>query len=109
MVDQRTGMALSMALYTCRMHTNNFIQTCMSIELWKQGCSQKVVQTLNHMGISLGVKGGRTAVDKLRLGHADQMKEWKKQAEVSELNKVADYYYSYHSVQILNRLIVFIY
>ena len=83
MLDQRIGMALSMALlFTERRETNNFIQTCMGIELWKQGCSQKVIQTMNHMGVSLGIKSSRTAVDILRLGHDESIKEWKQNAEV---------------------------
>ena len=80
-INQRLGMALAIALFSSSERAN-FLQKCIGIELWKQGCSQKVIKTMNHMGVSMGVKATRVAIDKMRLGHQDKIKDWKAKAEV---------------------------
>ncbi|XP_035687479.1 uncharacterized protein LOC118423433 [Branchiostoma floridae] len=78
-VERRTGLILSVALYSNKRV--RFPQACMGVQLWKQGCPQKVFATLNSLGVSQSVQAARSQVDRLRLGHDSEVKVWKQEAE----------------------------
>ncbi|XP_066264517.1 uncharacterized protein [Branchiostoma lanceolatum] len=73
------GMMLSMALYSNKQV--KFVQAGLSVQLWRQGCPQKIFTTLNALGISQSLKSARGQVDRLRLGHDKQLKVWKEDVE----------------------------
>jgi hypothetical protein len=55
----------------------------MAVELWCQGASHKLFQSLNHMGLSLGVNAARNYVDKLASQHDSKLRGWQTAVGVS--------------------------
>ena len=58
------------------------MQQMLTIEMWRQGASQKEYAIFNFLGLSQCAKTGRDRVDKLLLNHDDVVKAWKSGIQV---------------------------
>ncbi|KAK6291290.1 hypothetical protein J4Q44_G00380560 [Coregonus suidteri] len=81
LLDRGTWMVLPMALFTSRKNKMKFVPTCLEMELWRGGCCEKILFTLNSMAICLCSDATRGHVNRLRVGNDTQIMKWKKQAE----------------------------
>ncbi|XP_038069432.1 uncharacterized protein LOC119738598 [Patiria miniata] len=75
--DKRLGIILAVIFYTRVPRKYNFVQGAIGVELWRQGCSKKLFQALNHLGISLGRQTSRQHVDQLATDQDNCLVKWK--------------------------------
>ncbi|XP_071500137.1 uncharacterized protein [Diadema antillarum] len=80
-ITRRLGQMVAIGMFSQAPRIFKFVQTCMGIELWRQGVSQKVFKTLNHSGITINANTVRLHVDVVAQNHDQQLKEWKKTVE----------------------------
>ena len=71
-----------MILFRKALKKFKFVPACVAVEMWRQGVSHKVFETLNHMGLSLGVGTARHHVDNLGKSHDKFLYEWKDSLKV---------------------------
>ncbi|XP_038046083.1 uncharacterized protein LOC119720481 [Patiria miniata] len=76
--NQRLGFILSLIMYSHNPQVYSFIQGCVSLQLWKHGCSQKVVESLHALGICKGLKGTAKTASKLKKDPAQKQKQWQR-------------------------------
>ena len=50
----------------------------------KNGISEKAFVTLNHIGVTQGIKGARSHIDEMGKDHDQLVKSWKNDKEVSD-------------------------
>lgn len=55
----------------------NLLQTIISVEMYRSECNQKIFRWFQKLGWCKGVKGTRTAVDKLCTEFDDSINSWK--------------------------------
>ena len=73
----------------------NFVQGVMSLQLWRQGASSKVFETLNHYGVSQGKVSARGHVDRIGANHDAELKVWRHELQVIIFNYIYIYIYIY--------------
>ena len=78
----RMGMILSLVLHSTAPSKYKFLQATIGVEFWRQGCTQKIFQTLNYLGLSLSKGSSRGRVDKLILSHDEKVTKAKANIEV---------------------------
>ena len=56
----------------------------MGVELWRQGATQKLVTSLNHLGICCSSGAARRHVDTICTGAEKDLEGWRRNVEVIE-------------------------
>ena len=79
---KRSGIATSVLLYTTAPQRAKFVQAVNGVNMWRQGCSEKMFNSMCGDGVSQTLPSARGHVDNLRRGHNKQVKEWKQKIEV---------------------------
>nr|XP_022299206.1 uncharacterized protein LOC111108016 isoform X2 [Crassostrea virginica] len=72
------GFILGNILHLHQPRRYNLLQAVISIEMYRSGCNQKIFRWFQKLGWCKGVKGTRTAVDKLCAEYDESIKSWKK-------------------------------
>ena len=83
MLSARIGLVMAISKFSIKPSHYKFFQTCMSLQMWRQGASQKLFSAMSHLGISQGSKAARRVVDVIRQEHEETLKMWKEGIEVS--------------------------
>ena len=81
LVGKRMGMAFAIVIFTRNLRIN-FVQAAMSLDMWRQGCSEKMFLTLKHLGISQSKKSAWVHADRLCVEHDKAIKRWKEEIQV---------------------------
>ncbi|XP_048736103.2 uncharacterized protein LOC125651518 [Ostrea edulis] len=76
------GFILGTILYLHKPQQYNFLQTIISIEMYRSGCSQKLFRWFQKLGWSKGVKGTRIAADKICSEFDQKIVSWKNEIQV---------------------------
>ncbi|XP_038047575.1 uncharacterized protein LOC119721568 [Patiria miniata] len=83
-IEKRLGTILSIIFFTRAPRKYNFVQATLSVELWRQGCTHKLFQTLNRLGITQGLQTARAHVDNIAADHDNCLVQWKTSVESSD-------------------------
>lgn len=78
----RVGMILAVVLHSQNPRVYQMFQKTMGINLWRQGASQQLFQTLSNMGLTMTAVTARATVDKLTAEHDGVVTKWKMQIQV---------------------------
>ena len=81
-------MILAIIFFTRAPKKWNCVQAIMGVELFKQGCSQKMFASLNHLGITQSVDTARGHVDQMARYHDAHVLKWKTESEVCIIHNV---------------------
>ncbi|XP_070555390.1 uncharacterized protein [Ptychodera flava] len=76
------GIIMSIILHLRSRRKFSMIQAFNSIQMYKSGCSQKLFQCFQHIGICLGVLGTRLTVDRLRKEYSHEISTMKNKIEM---------------------------
>ena len=83
LVDKRTSMAMSIALFTGINSKHSFLQSVIGVEMWREGCPSKMFKVMNGLGVSQSSLSSRQRIVRLKDDHDKEVKLWKEQVEVS--------------------------
>lgn len=64
-------------MYANQPRVFQFLQGCLSVQLWKHGCSQRLLQCLQNLGVSKGPKGTIGTIDRVRRDATMKVQSWK--------------------------------
>ena len=81
-ISRRLGLILAMIFFTRAPRNYNFVQAVSAVELWRQGCSHKLFQTLNRLVVTQCFQTAGNHVDRIANDH-DGCLLWKTSVEVS--------------------------
>ena len=84
-IHKRKGMALAIIQNTASASKVRFIQGCIGISMWKQGCPAKITQTLSSLGVCQTKPTSRHLIDEMRKGLDQRLQVWKEKIEVRGL------------------------
>ena len=82
MRQARVGIILSVIFFTLSPYKYKFWPEIFGVELWRQGTSEHVFQTLNFIGLSQSISSARVKVDIFCVGFDNEIQLWKKTIQV---------------------------
>ncbi|XP_038046081.1 uncharacterized protein LOC119720480 [Patiria miniata] len=88
--NQRLGFILSLILYSLKPRAYSFIQGCVSLQLWKLGCSQKLNECLHVLGVCKGLHGTATAAIHIQKDPTETQKQWQRALSKQLKSSAAD-------------------
>jgi hypothetical protein len=79
---------LSALLYSNAPAVYKTVPTIYSLDLWRQGASERTFRILNRLGLTLSAIQTRAAVDNITADYDSYVKEWKNRVEKVNTLKV---------------------
>ena len=64
----KLGLAIGSLLHAASPRKVKFLQSAVSIQLWKGGLKSSVMNQMSRLGICQGYNGALSSIDKIRIG-----------------------------------------
>ena len=78
----RLGFIFSLIVHTNKPQIYNFWQSCMSVEMWREGCPLQLFHAMNFLGVTQCKATARAKVDKICTNFDHEIRTWKTNVEV---------------------------
>jgi hypothetical protein len=92
--ENRLGTMLSAVLFNNAPEVYKLVPTIFSLDLWRQGASERTFRVMNRLGITLSAIQTRQAVDDIAKDYDAFVKAWKQRVE--KVYKNISYYSCYN-------------